>query len=281
VCTNFGVARFKDLPREHADKFFAAWADHVPIYKDYWTAVEVNWRARNRFFDHLKALIDADRFEITLRPHPREDAGLYKDWIATLPAGQLAHFHFDDGSNISGEILACDLELSCESCTTAVESWILGKPTVELVFDRHPAFYLEDRSRGNVHCDDPAKLADTIERELKSPIDPGLLEARRHYLEKWCATPDGSSCRRLAGIAAGAVRAKRPADWSKLGANDLRRAAKLHAFRMWGLPYHYDPLLTLKHALMGKRYAVKQAGYAKSIKPRDVAAARVRLGEMQ
>jgi surface carbohydrate biosynthesis protein len=277
VCTNFGVAKFKDLPPKKVDRFFAAWADRVPLYRDYWALVESNWNSRKRFLDYLEALLGADKYEVTLRPHPREDLDFYKIWMEAQPLLRRAHLRLDGGESVSSVILDCDIEVSGESCTTAVETWILGKPTVELVFDRHPGFYMEERSRGNVHCDDPVKLSDIVERQLASQVDPKIREIRRQYLEKWCATPDGNACRRLAEIVARAVKSKRPADWSMLSANDYRRAAKLRALRAFGLAYHFDPSLALKSRLFRQRYKIRQDAYDKAIKPCDVAGARERL----
>jgi surface carbohydrate biosynthesis protein len=280
VCTNFGLAELRNTPRDQVDKFFAAWAGRVPLYRDYWTLIESSWNARRRFFDYLDALIAADKFEITLRPHPREDIETYAAWLSACPAERRAHVRMDRDSNISGLILDCDLEVSCESCTTAVESWISGKPTVELVFDRVPALYHEERSRGNVHCDDPAKLPAVVEHELANPVPPELREVRRQYLKKWCSTPDGFACGRIAGIAAAAVKSKQPADWSKLALNDYRRALKLKAFHSFGAAYNLDLLLPIKRALSPGRYAGREMVYEKSIKPRDVAEARRRLSSM-
>ena len=58
-------------------------------------------------------------------------------------------------TNITALILACDLEISCETCTTALESWIARKPTIELVLQKHPVFYHPDIARLNATCHDP------------------------------------------------------------------------------------------------------------------------------
>jgi surface carbohydrate biosynthesis protein len=274
ACTNFGLAKYKDLPKEHGDRFYAGWASRMPLYEDYWGAIESHWRSRLRFTEYLAPLVATGRYDITLRPHPTETRKVYDDWIASLSAPERERIRVDADSNISSLILSCDLEISGESCTTAVESWIAGKPTIELVFDRHPVLYSEERSRGNVHCDDPARLPDLVERQLANPLQTELQAVRREYLEKWCATPDGNACRRVAEIAAAAVKSKEPANWAKLNANDYRRAAKLKTWKSLGLAYHFDPLLPMKSWMFKDRYAIKQYAYEKSIKPGDVAVAR-------
>lgn len=277
ACTNFPLAKFHDLPREHGDRFFAAWASRLPRYADYWGAIESHWKSQRRFLDYLAPLLATRDYDIVLRPHPGEKVSLYESWLTALSPSERERVRIDAHSDISSLILDCDLEISGESCTTAVECWIAGKPTIELVFDRHPMLYSEERSQGNVHCDDPAKLVGLVEQQLVNSAQQELQQIRRQYLERWCATPDGNACRRVAEIAAAAVKSKRPADWSKLTANDYRRAAKLKAVQFLGQAYHFDPLLALKSRLFGDRYAIKQYTYAKSIRPRDVAAARSRM----
>lgn len=280
LCTNFQVARFWELPREHGDRFFAPWAGRIPLYKDYWRAIEAHWRGRTRVLAYLEALLEADRFEIVLRPHPREDPSFYAGWIDTLSESQRRHLTFDPASSISSLILDCDLELSCETCTTAMESWIAGKPTIELIFERDPLWYREEHARCNVECDDPQMLPVIVDRELADPTQPAKRELRRIHLEKWCASPDGTSSLRLAGIIAKALHQKQPADWSKLRFSDFRRAAKLAVWRRLGMAYHYDPLLFIKRAVFRQRFATRDYAYRKSIKPRDVASARQRFDRM-
>jgi surface carbohydrate biosynthesis protein len=276
-CTSFQTARFWKLPKADGDKFFAPWFGRIPRVENYWRSIEAHWKSRQRSLDYLDALLKADKFEVILRPHPREDPEFYTRWIAGLPAARRRHLRFDATSPISALILGCDLEISCETCTTAIESWVAGKPTIELVFEHDPMWYCEEHARANIECDDPPKLPGLVEQQLRDPAQSEKREIRRRHLEKWCATPDGGSSLRLAQIVTRAMREKKPADWSKLTANDYRRAAKLLAFRKLGLAYHYDPLLALKRRLFRKRYALKHYVYEKSIKPGDVREARVKL----
>jgi surface carbohydrate biosynthesis protein len=280
VCTNFVTAHYHELPRSAADKFFAPWVGRIAIYQDYMAAVEAHWKGRNRVGDYLNALVAADKYKIVLRPHPSENVAFYSRWYDGLTDAQRRHVRLDTQSNITSLILGCDLELSCETCTTAMESWIAGKPTIELNFERHPLWYREVHARCNVECDDPAKLVDLVDAALREPEQRDKHELRRRHLEKWCATPRGNTSLRIAETIAAALRAKRPGDWSKLSGSDYRRAAKLHALRRLGLPYHFNPLLGLKHALFRDRYAIKAKAYRKSIKPSDVRAAREKLDRL-
>lgn len=274
ACTNFVLSRFYELPREHADRFFLAWVSRMPRYKDYWGAVESHWKSQRRFLEYIKPLVASGKYEIVLRPHPSEVREVYDKWLDALDPVERSRIVYDTQANISAQILDCDLEISGESCTTAVESWIAGKPTVELTFDKHPVLFSTERSSGNVHCENPADIVRLVDEQLANPAQPQLREIRKSYLEKWCATPDGNACRRVAEIAVAAVRSKKPSDWGKLEFVDYRRAMKLRATRMIGHAYHFSPLLPIKSMLFKKKYAIRQFTYDKSIKPGDVAAAR-------
>lgn len=277
LCTNFQVARFWELPRREADKFFAAWHHRIPDYKDYWKAVEDHYKASLRVFDFAGALVASGKFDLTVRPHPREDSAKYAKWIEALAPVQRAHVTLDATSNISRLILDTDLEISCETCTTALESWVAGKPTIELDFFRNPMFYSPEHAVANTSCDDPAALPGLVERILREGESPEVLEARRRHLQTWCNSPDGRSAERVARIIAGAVRAARPVDWKGLRAEDARRATKLKLLRNLNLAYHFDPLMPVKLRVNRGRYAIKNYAYQKSIKPRDVVDARRRV----
>lgn len=277
LCTNFQVARFYELPRREADKFFAAWHHRIPDYKDYWKAVEDHYKASRKVFDFAKALVASKKFEVTLRPHPREDSARYAQWIEALPPEERAHVRLDAASNISTLILDTDLEISCETCTTALESWVAGKPTVELIFYKNPMFWQAEHGDANTPCEHPAALPGLVEKILQEGESAEVLAARQRHLQKWCNSPDGRSAERVAAIIAKAVHAARPADWSALRAEDARRAAKLKVFRNLGLAYHFDPLMPVKLRVNRGRYAIKDYAYRKSIKPRDVVEARRRV----
>jgi hypothetical protein len=249
----------------------------IPHYSDYWGLVETNWAARDRVFGFMNALAGAGRFELVVRPHPGEPFELYQQWHARLPANQQALATLDRESNITQLILACDLAISCETCTTTLESWIAGKPTVELVLTKHPVFYHASLGALTATCEQPEALAGMVEAQLAAPTPPAWEWARRAHLRQWCDAPAGNSSLKIAqAVAARLAKAPEPA-WEKLRLQDRRRALKLNLVRMLGQAYHFDPLLGLKGLLFPRRYALKRQTYLKSILPGDVRAARRKL----
>lgn len=277
LCTNFGTAYFWELPREQADRLFAPWANRIRIYSNYWRSIEAQWNSRQQVFGYLEALIRADKYEILLRPHPMEETTIYHRWIDSLPLGQRQHIRIDAVSNITPLILDCDLQISCETCTTALESWIARKATIELLFDRDPLWYSEIQGRANTACDAPGKLPKLVDELLRNGTPEEKRELQRLHLERWCSSPNGESSERIAEVISVALSKKKRPDWSHLSINDYRRSIKLNGLRKLGVPYHFDPLLGVKRVLFPNRYAVKDWTYKKSIKPRDVEAARRRI----
>ena len=269
VCTNFIFAQYHGLPKEATDKVFAPWIGKVKVYDDYQAAINVHWRSRQKLLDYLDALIADGGFDITLRPHPSEDRRFYTDWLESLSPEQRENISFDPNSSITALILNCDLEVSCETCLTALESWIIQKPTIELEFEGHSMFHRPEHAQNNVPCGEPSALPALIRAQLEN-VSPELRERQKRHLQEWCASPSGDSAKRLANIVIEAVKTKRPADWSKLSASDHRRGWKLKFWRALGHAYHYDPFLTLKSILFRDRYKIKKNTYAKSIRPADV-----------
>jgi surface carbohydrate biosynthesis protein len=275
LCTNFVFARYRDLPPERADRLFAPWKDRIPQYRDYRSLIETNYQARGRFLAFAAALLAADRFDLTLRPHPGEDPAVYQAWLDARPATLRPGIRMERERNITGLILDTDLAVSCETCTTSLESWIAGRPTVELALLRHPVFFHAEHAALNPLCERPEDLAEVVAAQLRAPAQPAFAEGRRRHLARWCASPDGTSSARVAAAIAAAIDARPGRDWSGLDWRDRRRAVRLRALRRLGLPYNYDPLLGVKRRVLGDgRISKKLQTRQKTITPADVAQAR-------
>ncbi|MEP6662293.1 MAG: surface carbohydrate biosynthesis protein [Verrucomicrobiota bacterium] len=272
VCTNFGFAEWIDKPRAVVDRFFSQWTHVSPLYADYWNAIEINRRSRLRFFLFLRAILKADRYDVVLKIHPRESRKEYQDWIDALPPHLKTHLVFAaPNASITALILGCDLEISCETCTTALESWIARKPTLELLMEKHPLFYHPAHSSLNPACDSPEKIVVAIEKQLAEPDQREHAEVRHAHLAKWCHSPDGVASARVAKRIVEALDKRRASKTIRLNFHDHRRALKLKTFQAIGQPYTFFPLQQMKRRLTGsKKYSKKMLLYDKSIRPREV-----------
>jgi hypothetical protein len=191
-----------------------------------------------------------------------------------LPPDQRADVKLDKETNITPLILNSALQISCETCTTALEGWIARKPTIELTFQRHPVFFHAEHAALQPLCAQPAEIAALVEKELQQPDQATYHPGRMAHLEKWCHTVDGKSGELVAEVIAGAVKDRPAPDWSQLTLEDRRRGMKLKLLRRFNLPYHFDPWLAIKGKLRPKKYALKQFVLQKSIRPSDVTQAR-------
>lgn len=270
VCTNLGLTKFHDLPRNQVEQFFSQWNERIPAYKDYDSLIESHYRSSQRIFDYLNAIVKARRYRLTVRPHPRENLERYQDWLQQLEPEDQQWVKLDSDSNITQLLFNCDLHISCENCTTAMEAWIAKKPTVELVFDRHPVLYAPFFAALQPLCDDPAHLVHTIETQLQNPEQSSYRQGRQQHLQKWCNSPQGTSIQTIADIIADLLKQHPRPNWSRLRWNDFRRGWKLKMLQALGIPYHVDPFLPLKKMFFPKTYAIKLGVYQKSIRPSDV-----------
>ncbi len=279
VCTNFVFAKYKDLPAFEAEKIFGSWAKNIPTYQDYRGAIDTHHANRARLFDFLAALLATDLYDVVLRPHPNEEAPWYAARIAEMPEAQSRNLTLEADRNITEMILECDLEISMDSCTTALESWIAGKPTIDLDMLKHPILTNEIVEPLNVHCADPADLQRLVAEALAEPTQSRFTEIRRTHLAKWCDAPDGTSARKMAEalVAAIAARGPRAPLGPRLSFKDKRKALKLAALRLVDLPYNWLPLLALQGLFDEKGTYMKRRIYDKTMRPSDVTAVRQRI----
>jgi len=273
---NFPLAPLNDLQPEVVDRFFAPWKDEIPIYADYWNAVRAQKPGREKFLEFVETLLEADKYYVIVRPHPRENASFYEEWVARLPEKYRRQMRLAVKENITELIINCDLELSCENCTTALEAWVVGKPTVGLAFSRHPFSYTPEIAALLPECDDPSEIVSLVDAGLADPKQEAYTEGRWKHIEKWTYRIDGRAAERVADQIAAAIE-KRPGPKKiSLGLSDIRRGLKLRLTRLIGEPSNATPwliitrLLQLKRGLVNPRYLT----YLKGIRPAEEKHAR-------
>jgi surface carbohydrate biosynthesis protein len=276
-CTNFSLARFRDFPAIESDKIFAPWKDRIPAFKDYRKVIENNYKSRQKAAEYLSVLAKSQKYQIILKLHPGEEVYFYNDWWNGLDPDFQRYVTIAQDTNISSLILNCDLEISCETCTTALESWIANKPTIELVFYKDPVFYHEHVAALNVTCNDPDQIISLVDEQLANSEQAEYQEPRRAHLAHWCNAPNGESSLKMVNIISNAVRDLPPQNWDILDFADYRRGWKLRLLRKIGLPYSYPFFLGIKSLLFPEKYKLKKKVYRKTIKPGDVQTAYKQL----
>lgn len=282
VCTNYVFAKYLELPPSEAEALFASWAKNIADFKDYWGAIRTHHANRGRLFDFLKPLLETGLYDVVLRPHPGEPSSWYADRIAELPEALQERITSEPDRNITELILGCDVEISMDTCTTALESWIARKPTIDLDLQHHPMLTNDIVRPLNVHCTEPASLPALVAEALAHPDQPQLAEARRAHLERWCHSPDGTAAEGMAKIIANAIAARepRPPLSPRLTFSDRRKGLKLKLLRAFNLPYNWNPFLPIRGWFRPDATFIKRTVYAKTIKPSDVRETRRRFREL-
>lgn len=266
-CTNFVAAQMQSWTADRQDGFFLDYAKHQQKYQDYREAIACHWRSRERFPKFLEALARSRDVNIMVRPHPSEEIGFYEAWYDGLDTELRGRIALDRNTPIAGLIADTDLHVSCETCTTALEAWILGKPTISLTFEKHPFWHEAIQCDLNVECAELDALPALADNALQEPIPAALKQARHEHLQTWCGPQDGQSADRVAELLTRLVLDKPAADWSQLRFEDRRRAARLRLTNRLDLAYHFTPMLPVRR-LLG-RTTRRIGAYDKSITPRD------------
>jgi len=269
VCTNFVFAQYADKDPSVANKLFAPWKERVSSYRDYWKLIHTNHRSRKKFFEFLESIRNSPKeYRFILKPHPGEDHEIYKRWYLKLSEEEKQRIRLDTESYIWELIPQCDVEIACETCTTTLESWIAGKPTIELLLEKDPLFYHEFLSHMTLTCEIPSVLRNTIDQALDGNSEKPFESARREHLSKWCDTPSGHSTEKLAQIIFRALQDTHPS-FSGIDWNHQRKGFKLKLLSKLDLPYNYNPF-SLSKFFNPKKYREKQRITEKNIRPSDV-----------
>ena len=270
ICTNFIFSSFTEMDTAVAEHFFGRWSDAVPAYKNWKSLVSIDHAAFIKFFNFLNIVAEKTEHEIILRPHPNENHEPYKKWHHNLSDEVKQRVKYESEANIPDLILDCDLEVARDTCTTSLESWVAGKPTLDIHLLNNPIFHQEFTERLTSTCESVEDFPTMINDLLENGEPERFLEPRKEHLKKWCNTPDGHVCENFAELLKKIVSEQPNPDFSKIHFSDIRRGLRLKFLKWLGLPCTYKPLLSIQYKLNPEKYARKYQGYEKTIRPADV-----------
>tara|TARA_Y100000589_G_scaffold330554_1_gene380570 strand:+ start:653 stop:1843 length:1191 start_codon:yes stop_codon:yes gene_type:complete len=270
LCTNFGLARYRNAPAIQLEKLFAPWMDKVKSCSDPEAIVEAQHKGQQKALHFAAAIAHNQGYELILRPHPREDADVYFNWKESLSLDISRNIKIDEQTNISSLILQCDLHIGCENCNTTMEAWLAKKPTITLLLDKHPALYDHEVAGLSPCCDEPEDIIDMVQKELSEPAQNAFKDKRNAHLEKWCGVNQGRINQRIADIISIRLQAQPEPNWRLISWPNRRRGFKLKMLRALGKPYNYNPFAKLKYALQRRKFKLKAYVQEKAVSPRDV-----------
>lgn len=200
--TNFTQASFhtsnKEFYLRNAQKYGR---DKVleELYGDLGDVPKRDYLSRELFLDAFVKLVrKLPKVNFVLKLHPTEDHQFYRDLIrgdlsfAADRVRIVAHEYIWDVLN------ATDIELN-RSCTTAIESWLLGKPTIEMQLNPNEYYFSPEFASGSDMVRSSEELIDKASYYLAGgAISRNLMDARDQFLRKWCHSPDGTSTKTVA-----------------------------------------------------------------------------------
>lgn len=241
VATNFATAKFA---RSNADFLVEDWnklgLSRLSHFSDpaAWALMEV--RARAALLTALREVVSHRRdLSFVIKPHPAEDLELYRQFVRE--AGQNVRVMF--GDYIWNLLSGSDVHLS-RGCTTGVEAWLFGTPTVETHLTSDDVWFFEDLAAGGDTATDATSLERAIERGLRDGVTPSQQAARDAYIERHFHAVDGKrtlECARALDACARQHAGRvsftyRRGDARPLAARFVRRALRIppdRAMREW------------------------------------------------
>ena len=148
--------------------------------------------AADAFFEVARA---RPQVQFIIKPHPGEDIAFYQERVkrASLPN---VSFIFQE--YIWDLLNATDLHLH-QACTTAIEGWLLRKPTVEMKLDNRLPFVWDEMEAGSDKAESAADLGDIVDSYLTGhTLSEGMQSRREQHIEKWFYKVDGRRCQEAA-----------------------------------------------------------------------------------
>lgn len=143
-------------------------------------------------------LEDFPAVNFVLKLHPSEDHQHYVELENKLKKKYSNRVIIISTGYIWDLLKVTDIELQ-RSCTTAVESWMTGKPTIEMKLNPDEWYFSPEHAAGSSVAHDYEQLKNYILKYLvSSSINQDIYQARNEFLEKWCYKIDGKRTLTLA-----------------------------------------------------------------------------------
>jgi len=276
VNATFALAHYYTMPRENADKFFEPWVNKIEEVKDYWQLIEAQYKGREKMPSHIEPLIKSGNYRVIIRPHPREELGFYQEWFARMSPEEQARVSLSTNESPPVAIFKSDIVINCEDCTTSMEAWLAGKPTITIALEQNPYWFSETYRRLSPISYAPEELEAMIQPALADPVQPDYHALRQEHLEKWLHSTDGNCSRRAADEIANLIKEKDLTPRIPFSIRGSWKKWKLLVLKAFNEPYSARPRHILRRLFSGKQeqVSIRYRDYLKAIRPSQAAEAR-------
>jgi surface carbohydrate biosynthesis protein len=280
VNATFALAHYYTMPREDADKFFEPWVNKVDgIDCNYWNLVEAHFYGRQRTPEFINPLIKSGKYLIVLRPHPREELTFYKEWIASLSAEEQSRVTLSNNESPPVAISRSDIVINCEDCTTSMETWLAGKPTITIALEQHSYWFTETYKKLSPIAYQPEELDGMIQTALAAPAQSEYRALRQSHLETWLHATDGKSAVRAADEITTLIKQRDFTPHIPFSIRGFWKKWKLFILKALNEPYRSRPKHILRRLLSSKQeqVSIRYRNYLKSIRRSDADEAMQKL----
>lgn len=278
INTTFQCAHYYNRTEQEKLLIYSALGgDRNPASSNYLKLIDYHYHSRNTLVKICYDLLNKSDLSITLRPHPREDPQFYHNWLAKLPHEVMNKINISTDKDIADDIINSKVILNCGTCTTALESWIAGKPTLSLVFpddcfkeDGDKILNLSPIFKSSNNVED---IINKVHRYISNPIQSEFVEKRADLLLSLFNITDGCSSLRAAKIIHNQLEKQKKQPRYPFSLSNLRRTIKVRLLRLINQPGHATPKQILYDILRissHEKSSIKDRSYFKAIKPSDV-----------
>ncbi|TET51983.1 MAG: hypothetical protein E3J64_05920, partial [Anaerolineales bacterium] len=204
----------------------------------------LDWVARERSLEVMRELMRRrGDVQYILKPHPAEELDRYREFVdecrlTGVSATLVAREYIWDVLN------AADVHIH-RLCTTGVEAWLLGVPSIELHLFDYGVWSVDlpgaaaEAMEGNDVVVDSAGLIAVADSYLRDDsVTEVQLAARERYIRKWLHKVDGRRCYEHARVLAELVRDRRPIGEVSHGVINRRARIRSRVNRSLGRPGH-------------------------------------------
>ena len=191
-----GTPEFTRWQREFADVGASVCYERIGIDSDEIPTFHANGRqmSAQAFFALTKAMPEV---QFLIKPHPIEDLDFYR---REVEESGCTNIRFCPANYIWNVLNASDIQLH-RHCTTAIESWMWQRPTIEMDMESSVGLSWVERECGSDSTRTPDELIAIVREYLSGrQLSAECLDYRRDYVERWFGPQDGKRCSETAKL---------------------------------------------------------------------------------
>ncbi len=159
---------------------------------------KMDFESREIIFNNVMRLVEEiSAINLLIKLHPSEDHMYYYEKLASLDMNLKERIRIVNQEYIWDILNGTDILIK-RSCTTGIEAWLLGKPTIELKLNPDEWYFSPEHASGSDVVGSYDELLDRVLYYLNGgSIPENILSAREEFIKRWCYKVDGQSSLRF------------------------------------------------------------------------------------